>query len=200
MKLLWVSGWGIDPNFFHAYVEHTFPMFDHTVREPRPENLPMSGFDWIIGYSLGCNVVLHRLSDSSPSAKIALVAPFLAFDKESGQGGKITSAEVKLTKKTLRVDPLLAIHSFYKKAGLNHSITKLPYELNHLFWGLDILLTAKPKANSLTKADFVIMGDEDRLIEHDEIFPHFPKEKLVLSDAGHDFQELLPKLPIFCRR
>jgi hypothetical protein len=44
------------------------------------------------------------------------------------------------------------------------------------------------------------MGNEDRLIEHDEIFPHFPKENLVLRDAGHDFQELLPKLPIFCRR
>ena len=200
MKILWVSGWGIDPDFFHAYAEHTFPMFNHTVREPSPENLPMRGFDWIVGYSLGCNVALQGLSEFNPSAKLALIAPFLAFAKESGQGGKITSAEVKLTKKTLRVDPLLAIHSFYEKACLNHSITKLPYEYNHLSWGLDVLLTSKPKADSLTKADFVIMGDADPLIEHDKIFPHFPRENLVLSDAGHDFQELLPKLPIFDRR
>ena len=200
MKILWVSGWGIDPGFFHAYAEHTFPMFDHTVREPSPENLPMRGFDWIVGYSLGCNVALLRLSEFYSSAKHALIAPFLAFAKERGQGGKITSAEVKLTKKTLRVDPLLAIHSFYEKACLNHSITKLPYELNHLSWGLDALLTSKPEAELLTKADFVIMGDADPLIEHDKIFPHFPKENLVLSDAGHDFQEFLPKLPIFnCR-
>jgi len=200
MKILWVSGWGIDPNFFHVFVEHTFPMFDHTVRKPCLENLPMSGFDWIVGYSLGCNVALHRLSEFSSSAKLALIAPFLAFTKESGQGGKITSAEVKLTKKTLRLNPLLAIHSFYEKACLNHSISKLPYELNHLSWGLDTLLTSKPKATILTKADFVIMGDADPLIEHDKIFPHFPKENLVLRDVGHDFQELLPKLPIFNRR
>jgi hypothetical protein len=200
MKVLWVSGWGIDLGFFHAYVEHIFPMFDHTVREPCPQNLPMSGFDWIIGYSLGCNVVLHRHSDCSPSAKLALVAPFLAFAKESGQGGKITSAEVKLTKRTLRLEPLLAIHSFYEKACLNHSITKLPYELNHLFWGLDILLTAKPKATSLAKADFLIIGDSDPLIESDKICQHFPKANLVLKGVGHDFQELLPKLPIFKRK
>jgi hypothetical protein len=200
MKILWVSGWGIDPDFFHAYAEHTFPMFDHTVREPRPENLPMNEFDWIIGYSLGCNVVLNRHPDSSPSAKLALIAPFLAFAKESGQGGKITSAEVKLTKRTLRLEPLLAIHSFYEKACLNHSITKLPYELNHLFWGLDILLTAKPKATSLAKADFLIIGDSDPLIESDKICQHFPKANLVLKGVGHDFQELLPKLPIFKRK
>jgi hypothetical protein len=196
MKALWVSGWGIDPGFFKAFVEHVFPALDHTVREPSLQGFSLRGFDWIIGYSLGCSVLLDKYVDASPRTKLALLAPFPAFPMESDRGGKITSAEIRLTKRTLHQDPLLAIHSFYQKAGLLYSLSRLPYDLDSLSGGLDLLNNIHLDLNFLTEAECLIVGNSDPLIDILEAFPYFPESTRVLKNAGHDFRELVPKLPL----
>jgi len=195
MKALWVSGWGIDPGFFKAFVEHVFPSFDHTVREPAPRAFPLHGFDWIIGYSLGCSVLFDRYADADPHTKLALLAPFPAFPMESGRGGKITSTEIRLTKRTLRQNPLLAIHSFYQKAGLLHRLSRLPYDLDSLNWGLDLLSDIQLDLDFLTEAKCLILGDSDPLIDALEARPYFPESTRILKNSGHDFRELAPNLP-----
>jgi hypothetical protein len=77
-----------------------------------------------------------------------LIAPFTSFCSEHAKCGKVSETQVRWLRRWLEKEPLPALADFRQRAGLpSMPESKLPYEMEHLLDGLDLL--AEPAGISL---------------------------------------------------
>ena len=175
----WLGGWGIPPSWaLDALPEHQW-------LPPTASNLESGSFD--AAYSLGASLLLRK----EQAAGTTLLAPFFDFKKESGQGGKITRAQLLYIQKWLSRDPIAALNDFYQKADLPLQITELPYPQEDLLWGIEQLLDDVPLPDSPLSAS-AFWGGNDALLDPSQIQSHFERPT-ILPLATHNLHELLPE-------
>ena len=101
-----ISGWGIAP-------ESVAPLFPAGTRvlAPTRENIAsLAGAQRVVGYSLGAFLLLEAAARGEFScADVSLFAPFLAFPREAGAGGKISATQVKFLRRWAGKNPAAAL-------------------------------------------------------------------------------------------
>ena len=191
MKFLWMGGWAIPEWYVLEHAQRIFPDAQHFFSPPIKDVTIHNDFDQVFGYSLGAFLLLRwpcRFPKKEPKT---LISPFLAFPKENALGGKISRTQVKFTQRQLKGNPLEAINDFFLRAGLDLSLDSLPYPLEDLLWGLEVLLSESVEPSEVSaRGDFAILGEKDKLLEAASIAKFFPSHS-ILKDAGHGLDQLL---------
>ncbi len=150
MKIGWIGGWGISLEELRPIAVAHAPDAQHIIYPPvfgAAENLMTC--DAVIGWSLGAHLLYEAAARGVRlPARALLIAPFTSFCSEHGKCGKVSETQVRWLRRWLGKDPLPALADFRQRAGLPvMPEAKLPYELEHLLAGLDIL--AEPAGLSL---------------------------------------------------
>lgn len=191
MKFLWLGGWAIPEWYILNHAQRVFPDAQHFFYPPVEEARIHNDFDRVFGYSLGAFLLLRwpcRFPKKEPKT---LISPFLAFPKENGLGGKISRTQIKFTRRQLKDNPLKAINDFYLQAGINLILDDLPYPLEGLMWGLNVLLSESVEPSKvLAEGTSAILGEKDNLLDVVRIAEFFPSHS-ILKDAGHGLDQLL---------
>ena len=193
MKWLWISGWGYPAGCLLAAAEKRFPQAEHHVLAPTSDARAEAGlFDWVGGHSLGAFLLLRHPERFPARRGLVLLAPFLAFPAEAACGGRIKLAQLKLTARLLKKDPLAALNDFYLRADLDLQLAvSPPYAIQSLAWGLDLLARETVSVSKLsTFVRSVVLGLRDPLLDAARIARDFP-EATLLPDVGHRFEDLL---------
>jgi len=193
VKILWIGGWAIPPSFVLARAKKHFSELKHEVLPPTKNAQAEEDFDWVVGHSLGAFLLL-RWPERFPAKRgTVLLAPFLGFLRETELGGHVSRTQLKVTVGYLRKDPLAAVNDFFGRADLGLFADALPYPVEDLAWGLEVL-----QSETVSEADVanlnhrVILGDRDPLLEVSRIAEAFPKATIL--EAGHRFEDLLTGL------
>lgn len=197
MKCLWISGWAYPGQHLLAAAKKRFPQAEHHVLPPAPDaQAEADRFDWVGGHSLGAFLLLRHPERFPAKRGLVLLAPFLAFPAEAACGGRVKLAQLKLTARLLKKDPLAAVNDFYLRADLGlQAADSLPYPAESLAWGLDLLARETVSAANLpAPVRAVVLGLRDPLLDAARIDRNFP-EALLLPDVGHRFEDLLAGLP-----
>ena len=191
MKILWLGGWAISPAFVLARVKERFPDVEHQVLPPTRNARAEQGFDWVVGHSLGSFLAL-RWPEGFPAKRgVALLAPFLSFCCENKLGGKVSRTQLQVTARCLRRDALAAVNDFYERAELGLRAESLPYSIEDLAWGLDVLLTETVDTKAPERHHLrVVLGDSDPLLDTNRLTESFP-HATILPEVGHRFEDLL---------
>ncbi len=192
MKCLWIGGWGYSPQHVLAAVERRFPQAEHHVRPPAPGlRAEADRYDWVGGHSLGAFLLLRHPERFPAKQGLLLLAPFLAFPAEAACGGRIKLAQLKLTARLLKKDPLAALNDFYSRADLALRADVPPYPVESLAWGLDLLARETVSADNLpASVRAVVLGLRDPLLDARRIARNFPGS-VLLPSVGHRIEELL---------
>ncbi len=191
MKFLWIGGWAIPPAFVRAEASKCFPDVEHHVLPPTHDIRTEREFDRIIGHSLGAFLLLRWPERFRAVRGTVLLAPFLGFPLEFDLGGRVSLAQLRLTARHLRKNPLAAVNDFYERADLSLRATALPYLVEDLAWGLDVLQTETvDEAPIKNQSRLIVLGEQDPLLEAARIAENFPCAK-ILPMAGHRIEHLL---------
>jgi hypothetical protein len=191
MNLLWITGWAIPKNCFYQWVIKTFPHCNHTVINPTSDAGRVLGdthkWDLIIGHSLGAYLLLLQLqSQTELLNRSILLSPFLDFKKESMKGGSVSITQLRYLNRWLKIDSIAAIRDFYNRAGLKLQIsTTLPYVLEELLWGIDLLINTSADTISIHPQAFI--GRLDLLIDSKKLKAYWPHLQIV-TNATHDWR------------
>lgn len=190
-RWIWICGWGIPLDWFAEVAAREIPGRRHTVVPPAPDALKKiawRGFDRAGGYSLGAFLLLsHRNAIPLPAT---LLSPFFGYAAEANLGGKIRRARIRFLSRWLQREPLAALADFYAHAGLDiPPPTKLPYPLEDLLWGLDVLASRQTDAE-LPERWEGFLGEDDPLLDSRKIKELLPGYTLV-PYAGHHPARLL---------
>ncbi len=194
MKILWIGGWAIPPSFVLARAKEYFPEIKHEVLSPTKNAWAEEGFDWVVGHSLGAFLLLRWPERFPANRGMALLAPFLDFTREAELGGHMSRTQLKVTVRYLRKDPLAAVNDFLERADLGLFADALPYPVEDLAWGLEVL-----QSETVSEADVanlnhrVVLGHRDPLLHASRIAESFPKAT-ILPEGGHRFEDLLAGL------
>ena len=197
-RWLWIGGWGLPPTYTETLARRYFPKIEHCCLAPTSnwsKALGKGTFSHIIGYSLGAFLVLlqeevHRTEDD-PS--VILFAPFIDFKREAEVGGRIAAARLNILHRHLIRRPLAALSDFYAAAGLGlPSPKELPYPLEDLLWGIEILLqkTVAPETIAPTLS---FIGDRDPLLDATVMSGAIPNLN-VLSRVDHRLERLISRV------
>lgn len=207
---IWLGGWGVAPEVIRTKLAPAFPASEITVLPPTRGNLDAllaSPAEVAIGgWSLGARLILEALVAGNPGvagrSPITLVAPFLAFPSEAGQGGRASATQVKFLRRRLAKEPGAALADFYQRAGIAlPEPTELPYPLADLLAGLDLLADATPlpipAAGELTLPPGVVSlaGARDPLTDNTRLAELLPGLR-VLPKAGHDLGDFVGELAV----
>lgn len=189
-----LSGWGIAP-------EAVAPLFSAGTRvlAPTRENVArLAGAPRVVGYSLGALLLLDAAARGEFScADVALFAPFLAFPREAGAGGRVSATQVKFLRRWLKKDAPAALADFYARAGLSFPPPAAgdapPYRIEDLDAGLEILATAKLDAVPAAARSWkIVLGEADALLDAPAVAATFAENPVRLVPAGtHDLRTLL---------
>lgn len=187
-----LSGWGIAP-------EAVAPLFPAGTRvlAPTRENVArLAGAPRVVGYSLGAQLLLEAASRGEFScADVTLCAPFLAFPREAGAGGRVSATQVKFLRRWLKKDVPAALADFYARAGLSFPppTETFPYRIEDLDAGLEILATAKLAAVPAAARSWkIVLGENDALLDARAVAAAFSGNSVRLVPAGtHDIRTLL---------
>ena len=191
MKFLWVGGWAIPEWHVLKHAQRVFPNDRHFFSPPAKDARILDDFDRIFGYSLGAFLLLRWPCNFPKEKTKTLISPFLAFPKENDLGGKIGRTQIKVTRRQLQGNPLKAINDFFLRANIDLSLDALPYSIEDLLWGLDVLLTEQIEPSEVKdKGNFAILGEQDNLLDASRVAEFFPSHS-ILKDAGHDLDKLL---------
>ena len=204
---IWLGGWGVSPETVPERLRPAFPGADITVLPPTRENLEhalASPKETALGgWSLGARLLLEEASKGHPGLggrpAVTLVCPFLAFPSEAGQGGRVTTTQVKFLRRWLGKDPTAALGDFYQRAGLNlPAPVAPPYPVADLDAGLDLL--ADPTPVELPSSTFpgrvsfrFFAGENDPLVNNTRLAELLPGLKIV-SGAGHDLADFVREI------
>jgi len=199
MKIGWIGGWGISLAEMGPLAVAHAPDAEHVIYPPvvgAAENLV--GCDAIIGWSLGAHLLLEAAARGVQlPTKALLIAPFTSFCSEHGKCGRVSETQVRWLKRWLEKEPLAALADFRIRAGLAPvSSMELPYELEHLSAGLDIL--AEPAGISLVTFGRqglpngweAYVGAEDKLLNPEGVTQAIVGAQIV-DEAGHALTDFL---------
>ena len=204
-RQIWLGGWGVAPEVVRAKLAPAFPTSEITVLTPTRANL-----DKILaspaevalgGWSLGARLLLEAVLAGDPGtagrSSITLVAPFLAFPSEAGQGGRASATQVKFLRRRLAKEPGAALVDFYQRAGLDlPAPADLPYPLADLLEGLDLLASAEPLAQSAIgnlQSAILLAGANDPLMDNTRLAELLPGLR-ILPGAGHDLADFVREI------
>ena len=204
MTITGVCGWAIPPSWFEALIENHFP--EVKVRAIYPENpfdpkvakrlLGDHPADLFLGYSLGSLWLLHHKRFLSFYSMKVLLAPILAFPKESGMGGKISRGQLKYMIKLLsrNSEDISILKMFYKVSGLELPETFFDdfSDESVLIRGLEFLdVIEETEGRAL---DFItLVGENDSLLDSAEIKRQIPHAQIV-HQVGHAPDPLIAAL------
>jgi len=199
MKVGWIGGWGISLDEMGPIAVAHAPDAEHVIYPPvvgAAENLV--GCDAVIGWSLGAHLFLEAAARGVQlPTKALLIAPFTSFCSEHGKCGRASETQVRWLKRWLEQDPAAALADFRVRAGLAPaSKPGLPYEIEHLLAGLDIL--AEPAGISLVtygrqglpKGWEAYVGADDQLLRPEGVADAI-RGTQVVEDAGHALTDFL---------
>ena len=194
MKVLWIGGWAISPDLILEQASKRFPEIEHRAVIPTAKIQIEEDFDWLVGHSLGAFLMLLWPDRFTAKRGFVLLSPFVEFPREAGRGGKVSMTQLKVTVRGLRRDALATVNDFYDRADLGVSVKDLPYPIEDLAWGLDLLLekVVNPKTIS-NRYHEVILGGQDPILDANRLLKFFPTAE-VLPEAGHRFEDLLEEL------
>ena len=123
-----------------------------------------------------------------------LLSPFVEFPREADRGGKVSKTQLKVTARGLRTDALATVNDFYDRADLDVSAKNLPYPVEDLAWGLDLLLEKAVNQETISnRYHEVLLGGQDPILDASRLLKFFPAAK-TLPKAGHRFEDLLEEL------
>lgn len=191
----WISGWGVQPERFKAAADRALPGATHHVLAPDPDAVDTvlsSGATHFGGYSLGSLLLMNALERIDRSNTVTCIAPIPSFCKEAELGGRtprsiLESLQVKLARK-----PEAALKLFYRLAGLaDEPIDTLPYSIDSLEWGLEMLATQNAPTNELERVHAII-GETDPLMSAETLRTLFPNQ--TSTAQGHDYNNLFPAI------
>jgi hypothetical protein len=142
VKIGWIGGWGVSLAEMRDLAVAHAPAAEHVIYPPvvgAAENLV--GCDAVVGWSLGAHLWLEAGARGVKlPPKALLFAPFTSFCAEHGSGGRVSETQVKWLRRWLDTDPAAALADFRRRAGLVPATSAdLPYEIEHLRSGLDLL-------------------------------------------------------------
>lgn len=190
-RWIWISGWGLPPEWFREQVTRVLPGDEHVVLFPGRETLAAidwSEFDCVGGYSLGAFLLLKRAEMVTVPA--FLLAPFFAFPAEAGLGGKTRLGQIRYLARWLKNDPCAALADFYGRAELGvEPPTEIPYPIEDLQWGLDQLAHERAPVR-LPETWTGLVGDADPLLDAGVLVAREPRLQIV-PGAGHHPKALL---------
>ena len=189
-----LSGWGIFPE----EVARLFPSGTRAFAPTRENVSALAGAARVVGYSLGAWLLLDAAARGvSFSGSVELYAPFLAFPREAGAGGRVSATQVKFLRRWMKKDPVAAIADFYARAGLSFSAPAsadaLPYEADALDEGLRILAEEKIDAVPVVAENWkIVLGENDALLDARAVAEIFSKNVVRIVPGGtHDLLTLV---------
>jgi len=200
-KTIVLSGWGIDPaecaKIFGAKTQ---------VLAPTRENVSLltsevsnGSANRVVGYSLGAWLLLEAAAQQNFSFEnVTLYAPFLAFPREVGKGGRIATTQIKFLRRWLKKNPAEAIADFYVRAGISFvspSAETLPSSLDELDAGLKILAEEKLECVPVCAKNWkIFLGENDALLDAHAVAKTFSENPVHVVPAGtHDLRTLLAR-------
>ena len=194
MKVLWIGGWAISPDHILEQASKRFPRIEHRAVIPTAKIQIEEDFDWLVGHSLGAFLMLLWPDLFASKRGFVLLSPFVEFPREADRGGKVRKTQLKVTARGLRTDALATVNDLYDRADLDVSAKNLPYPVEDLAWGLDLLLEKAVNQETISnRYHEVILGGQDPILDANRILKFFPTAK-VLPEAGHRFEDLLEEL------
>ncbi len=124
MKILWISGWAVPPDWLAARARAGWPEAEHAAVTPTDAAtaLAKNEYDALGGYSLGALWLLSRATKIPEKTPVVLLAPIFAFSSEQGCGGRMALAQLSLQRRRLRQDAPAAVVDFFRRTGLADSI------------------------------------------------------------------------------
>lgn len=186
-----LSGWGIAPEAAAAL----FPPGARVLAPTRENVVALAGARRVVGYSLGAFLLLEASARGEFFCEdVALCAPFLAFPREAGAGGRVSATQVKFLRRRLKKDAPAALADFYARAGLSFPPPPpLPYHIEDLDTGLEILAAERLGAVPASARSWkVFLGEDDALIDARAVAATFPENPVrLVSSATHDLRSLL---------
>lgn len=202
MNILWVSGWSIPRDWMAGVLQDLLPADRHEIILPTADweaefLQKVSEADRIAGHSFGAFLLLQKPGLwKGKSARF--FAPCLSFKSESGLGSKISTTQIKFLKRWLSKAPLEALTDFDQRAGLSLSQReKLPYSLEDLLWGLDMMLSTEI-AEIVSDNDIrYYIGTHDPLFDGTLFMQNVTSnnqnelEKFVVLSCNHDIRFFL---------
>lgn len=195
MHIFWISGWGIPHAQMLQCLNQKLPQHTHHIHHPVAQTAHLlkmhpRGFDSIAGYSLGALLILIHL-EHLRDIPTYLFAPFLDLKQESMLGGRIPKTHLKATRKSLIKDPMQTLTSFHTFAQTHPaSVFKaLPYPLEDLIWGLDLIISSTIKFNNAPNITSFI-GENDRLIDSQKLQNKIPGLNII-KNANHSLESLV---------
>lgn len=198
MKCVWVSGWGVPPDYVERLVSKRFPQASHEVVYPGEHwlrALPPEA-DVYFGHSLGAFLLLAQAKEIPSDALLILLAPFSDFRAESGQGGRVATVQLRLLLRMLARNPAEALNDFYQRAGLPHHCEgRLPYDRADLVWGIEQLRDQAVAVEHFTRARQCLVGEHDKLLEPKKLESVCPHLK-TLPAVGHALKDILPHVKL----
>ena len=167
---------------------------EHSVVAPTAEIPMVEDFDWLVGHSLGAFLMLLWPDRFTAKRGSVLLSPFVEFPREADRGGKMSKTQLKVTARGLRTDALTTVNDFYGRADLGMNAKSLPYPVEDLAWGLDLLLEKAVNPETISRRYHeVLLGGQDPILDDSRLLKFFPAAK-VLPEAGHRFEDLLEEL------
>ena len=141
---------------------------------------------------MGALLLLSQASDSIHSTRLAF-APILAFDRESGLGGKTPARIRQAVQSKFASNPDSATKLYLRLVGLTDLARAEPaYALTDLAWGLEALgnLQAAPDITNRTR---LFIGSDDPLVSASATSISAP-HLTIIPGTSHDFRILLPRV------
>lgn len=144
MRMAWLLGWAVPEAWFAPQVRGIFREAEHTFIPAGPETSTrletLSSCDWLVGYSLGAQLLLAAAVRGRSLGRVTLLAPIFAFPQEEALGGRVSRTQVRHLARWMRRDPAAALADFYARAGLDVPASFVPQTVTEeLLWGLRFL-------------------------------------------------------------
>ncbi|CAI2718321.1 hypothetical protein [Nitrospina watsonii] len=199
-----ISGWAIPEDWLKALAQPFCPAATvHCVSPQDPFDadeakriLQSPAPDIIIGYSLGSLWLLHHRSHLPDSAVKVLMAPILAFKKESGLAGKIPAGQLEFFLRTVeRTQTLPTVIGDFMALGdivLPQEVRGGIPERAVLLRGLEFLRDVAVTPDAALGFD-AVLGDRDPFTDSAVLQPLMPNLHVV-ADCGHHPEPLLQTL------
>ena len=197
MKIAWLSGWAVPPQWVEEAANKYFPAHEHRAFLPTRANAAALAeqadrFDALAGYSLGALLCLQNPSLLLGFKKICLFAPFAAFCAENQLGGRMRRAQLLFLKRWLRRDPDEALRDFYARAGLPiFAQTRRPPS-DVLAEGIECLLCLRGETPDLPHVK-AFAGTCDPLLDAEFLKRRWPALQTI-KDANHSLIDLCEKI------
>lgn len=188
--IVWLSGWGVDPESLRPLAERAVPGARHVFFSPlQPDPEAMATADVTVGWSLGARRLLELgASGVALGRKVVLLAPFTSFCAEHGQGGRCSATQVRWLQRWLSRQPEAALADFHRRAHLANVAPAAPGR--ELDTGLEMLLEAAGApvvrfAGQLPTHWRAGIGREDALLIPEDICAIITGCRMI-DGAGHD--------------